>query len=180
MIYFPLDFLSGLLYNVCVEQKPLNTERKMKRFRFKYSTAVWLLLSLVVILSATGMFWNIFNIKEYAWAGAFKITVYALIVLITAFLTVFAISVMLYGYYLIKGEFLYTQFGFISSKLKISEITEITHFKKSDKLVIYFENNKFAVIVISPTEYEDFIKSIREINQKIIYSTKIDGEETPN
>ena len=29
-------------------------------------------------------------------------------------------------------------------------------------------------------EYEDFIKSIREINQKIIYSTKIDGEETPN
>lgn len=151
----------------------------MKKFRFKYSTAVWLLLSLVVILSAVGMVWNIFNVKEYAWAGALKIAVYVIIALITAFLAILAISVMLYGFYVIKKDCLYTQFGFISSKLKISEITEISHFKKSNKLIIYFEKDKYAVIVISPTEYDEFIKALREVNPKIVYFAKIDGEELP-
>lgn len=151
----------------------------MKKFRFKYSPVIWLLLSIVIVISLTGMIWNIFNIKEYAWAGAFKITIYALIVIITACLAIFALSVMVWGFYIIKNDCLYTQFGFINNKVKISSITQITHFKKSDKLVIYFEDNKYSVIVIAPNEYSEFIKTIRQINPKIIYNAKIDGEETP-
>ena len=150
----------------------------MKKFRFKYSATVWVLLAVVVILSTAGMVWNIFNLKEYLWAGAFKVTVYALIVLITAFLSLFALSVMAYGYYVIKKDCLYTQFGFVGSKVKISEITEITHFKKSNKLVAYFKDEKYSVIVIEEQNYDEFIKTLREINKEIKYSVKIDGEDT--
>ncbi|MBQ8426507.1 MAG: hypothetical protein IJX16_01965 [Clostridia bacterium] len=150
----------------------------MKKFRFKYSTSVWVLLMLVVVLSTAGMVWNIFNLKEYVWAGAFKITVYALIVAITAFLSVFAISIMVHGLYVIKKDCLYTQFGFVGSKVKISEITEITHFKKSNKLVAYFKDEKYTVIVIDEQNYDEFVKYLREINKEIKYSVKIDGEDT--
>lgn len=152
----------------------------MKKFRFKYSTTIWLLLAVVVVLSVAGVAWNIFNIKEYLWAGTLKITVYAVIVAVTGFIAILAISVMAYGFYVVKGENLYVCFGIIRSRMKISEITQISHFKKSDKLVVYFTDQKYTVIVISPAEYDLFIKTIREINNKVIYSAEIDGEDTPN
>lgn len=151
----------------------------MKKFTFKYSIAVWVLLALVLALSIVGIVWNVFNVIEYAWAGALKITVYALIVAITTFLAVFVVSIMVYGRYEIKNGALYTCFGFVKSKELIDDIVQITHFKKSDKLVVYFSDDKYTVIVISPREYERFVLALRECNQKIIYSTQIDGEDTP-
>ena len=152
----------------------------MKKFRFKYSLTVWLLLALVVALSLGGLAWNVFNIIQYAWAGAFKITVYALIVAITAFLAIFASSVMIFGFYIVKNGYLYTQFGFIASKVKLSDIVQITYFKKSDKLVAYFTDQKYTVIVIGSQDYDEFIKTLRGINPQITYNAEIDGEDTPN
>ncbi len=137
------------------------------------------MLFVVLALSIVGLIWNIFNLTEYVWAGAFKITIYALIIAITAFLTVFVISVLLFGRYEIKNGFLYTRFGFVFSKEKIEGITQIIHFKKSDKLVTYFSDDRYTVIVIDKGEYEKFILSLRKINPKIIYDVKIDGEDTP-
>jgi hypothetical protein len=172
--------LVKILYNVKVVRVLLLSERNMKKFRFKYSLTVWLLLALVVALSLGGLAWNVFNIIQYVWAGAFKITIYALIVAITAFLAIFASSVMIFGFYVVKNGQLYTQFGFISSKVKISDIVQITHFKKSDKLVAYFTDQKYTVIVIAPQDYDEFIKTLREINPQITYNAEIDGEDTPN
>ena len=42
----------------------LTIDLRDEKFRFKYSTSVWLLLALVVVLSIAGMVWNIFNINE--------------------------------------------------------------------------------------------------------------------
>ena len=144
-----------------VEYKKLDYVRDkrgvfMKNFRFKYNTTVWILLCVVLALSIAGLIWNVFNLTEYVWAGAFKITIYALIIAITAFLTVFVISVMLFGRYQIKDGYLYTRFGFVSSKEKIEDVVQITHFKKSDKLVLYFKDEKYTVIVIAKEEYEKF------------------------
>ncbi len=151
----------------------------MKSFRFKYSTTVWVLLVLVLALSIAGCAWNVFNLVNYLWAGAFKITIYALIIAVTLFLTLFVIAVMLFGRYEIKNGTLTTRFGIVASTVKISSVVALTHFKKSDKLVAYFDDNKYVVIVIDRTEYEDFILALREINHAIVYSTQIDGEDTP-
>ena len=81
--------------------------------------------------------------------------------------------------YVIKDGKLYTCFGFIRTKIEVEKITAVIHFKKSDKLVIYFNQNKYAVVVISPSEYDNFISALREVNPKIAFDNRIDGEDTP-
>jgi hypothetical protein len=87
---------------------------------------------------------------------------------------------MIYGNYAIKGKNIVCNLGFLKTTFNIEEVTQITHFKKSDKLVLYFINGNYTVIVISPEEYERFILAVREVNSKILYSTAIDGEDTPS
>ncbi|MBO7344774.1 MAG: PH domain-containing protein [Clostridia bacterium] len=151
----------------------------MKSFKFKYSTAVWVLLFLVLILSAVGICWNVFNLITFFNESTFKAVSYSLIILLTAFMLVFVLSVIFYGKYAIKDGFLVQYFGFLKTKTPISEIVEITHFKKSDKLVVYFADQKYTVIVISPEFYEQFILAIRKVNPKIGYDVKIEGEDVP-
>ena len=61
----------------------------------------------------------------------------------------------------------------------MKDVTEITHFKKSDKLVLYYKPDKYVVIVIDPLCYDDFVKTVRQINPMIIFDSQIDGEELP-
>ena len=150
----------------------------MKSFKFKYSATVWLLLSLILALSIIGAAWNAFNLTQYSWS-TFKVITYSLLTAMTAALAVFVLSVMISSKYVVKGEYLYTRFGFIFNKVKIEEIVEITHFKKSDKLVVYFSDAKYSVIVIPPENYGAFVIAIREVNKSAVYDVKIDGEDTP-
>ena len=150
----------------------------MKKYRFRYGKIVYLLLALVVAAAFAGGIWNVYNFVVYL-SDVFKAVTYMVIALLTLFLAILGLSIMVYGRYVISGEYLYTCFGFIKTKTKISEVTEIVHFKKSDKLVAYNKKGEYLVIVISPAEYEDFILNMREINREIVYESKIDGEDTP-
>ncbi len=149
----------------------------MKKFKFRYSSLIWILLTLVLVFCIIGLAWNIFNLTQYVWAGTVKILSYSLIIAMTAFLIIFVLSIMFYGNYVIKKGYLFTYFGLIYSKTKISEIVQITHFKKSDKLVAYFADQKYSVIVISPSAYDEFVLELRKENPAIYYSNKIDGED---
>ncbi len=86
---------------------------------------------------------------------------------------------MLYGCYTVKGSTLYCNFGVVKTSYDIKDVVCITHFKKSDKLVVYFKDAKYTVIVIDNKLYDDFIATLREINPSIAYDTRIDGEDTP-
>ena len=152
---------------------------KKSSFKFRYAPTFWALLFVVLILSIVGCGWNILNLIEYSFLGAFKTVTYALIVLATGFLAFTVVCIMAYGRYVVKDGALYTCFGFIKNKTLIDDIIAVTHFKKSDKLVVYFKDEKYTVIVISPSEYSEFISAIRELNSAIVYDARIDGEDTP-
>ena len=152
----------------------------MKKFRFKYTLAVWVLLISTLILSLAGLVWNIFGFIEYLWAGVTKIIGQACIILFNLALAVLDLSILTYGYYVVKDENLICYFGLIKTIYALEDIIAVTHFKKSNKLVIYFKDKKYTVIVISPESYGDFIGAIRSKNPQIVYDAKIDGEDTPN
>ncbi len=152
----------------------------MKKFRFKYPVIVWILLAAVLLLSVAGLCWNIFNLISVMPNDVLKQVLYGVIVALNGALVVLTVSVGVYGTYVIKGENLYSYFGFIRTKYEIKDIVEITHFKKTDKLVVYFKDEKYTVIVISPELYDDFVLAIREINKQIVYDKKIEGENTPD
>ena len=149
----------------------------MKKFRFKYSPLVWVLICLVILLCAGGFAWNVFNLTKGNLSKTFNLISYSFLCVVTFLLTVFAISLLVYGKYVIKDGKLYTYFGFIRSKIDISDIVCVTLFKKSNKLVIYLKEQCYSVIVISPDDYNDFVLSLREQNKEIYYDTKIDGED---
>ena len=114
----------------------------MKSFRFKYTVLIWVLLTAILCLSLAGVGWNIFNVIEFSRLNAVKTTTYSIILVFSALLCIVVIGVMLYGKYVIKDGKLYTCFGFIRTKIEVEKITAVIHFKKSDKLVIYFNQNK--------------------------------------
>jgi len=151
----------------------------MKSFKFKYSKSVWILLAVVLILSVLGLAWNILNLVEYSFLGAFKIVTYSLMVFMTAALTVLVLSVIFYGRYVVKKKEVITYFGLIKSRCKMGDIVQITHFKKSDKLVMYFKDEKYTVIVISPDKYDEFTATVREFNPSVIYTAQTESEDSP-
>ncbi len=152
----------------------------MKSFKLKYSPVIWILLALVILLSVCGLAWNLFTIIEFAGLRTYKVISAGILCALCFALTVLSLSVVFYGKYSIKGNYLYSCFGIIKSRIDINVITHVIHFKKSDKLVVYFGNKSYVIILISPSYYEDFILALREVNKNIIYDNRIEGEDLPN
>ena len=151
----------------------------VNKYKFRFSPLVGVLLCLVLIVCIAGCAWNAFNLTQYLWAGAIKIASYSLLVLITAFLALADLLCILNSYYSIANGRLKVSFGIFRTSIKVSDITSVIHFKKSDKLVVYFQKNGYSVIMISPSQYESFILSLREANPLVVYDVRIDGEDTP-
>lgn len=151
----------------------------MKKFSFRYAGAVLVLLIIVVLLSAGGLVFNVFSLITFIKADTGKAFSYSVMVAINLVLTVFSVALLLNGKYVFKKGCLRCVFGFITVRIDVSQITEIVHFKKSDKLVIYYGDNKYGVIVISPDKYDEFIEELRKINPSVKYESRIDGEDTP-
>lgn len=151
----------------------------MKKFRFEYSKLIWILLSLVLVLVAIGITWNIFNLIEYSFLGTFKIVSYSLIVALLTLLLVIVISVMLCSKYVVKDGFVHSYIGIFKNKTDVKDISCFVLFKKSNKLVVYYKDNKYSVVLLSPNDYDDFVLAVREFNHEIAFRTEIDGEETP-
>ena len=148
-------------------------------FKIKYSAVIWALVVAVAVISLLGFMWNVYNLVYFINAKPLKIITYSLLVLATGALFAIVIGVIFFGKYTIKDGVLCMKLGFFKLKTPVNEIVEITLFKKSNKLVTYFSDSKYAVVLISPADYENFILALRSQNQQIVYSTRFDGEDTP-
>ncbi len=152
-----------------------------KSFRFKFNKLTWVLLALVLVICLAGVGYNVYSLinalKRVYYVQ--KIIITSIILALNVFLVAFVVSVIVFSKYVIKDGCVYNYLGFVRGKSRIDEIIQITHFKKSDKLVVYFNDQRYTVVVISPTEYDEFISIIREINPKVYYTSQIDGEEQP-
>ena len=149
----------------------------MKKFRFKFSNLVWILLSVVLAVCLTSFALNVYNLTQYISYAFFKFFPYILYIIVSLFLVIVVLGIMLFSGYSLKNDCFYVRFGIFSSKTKVCEILAITHFTKSDKLVIYYKSNAFSVIVISKEKYDDFVLSLRELNKNIFFNKQIDGED---
>ena len=152
----------------------------MKTFKLKYSLTIWILLSVVLCLSIGGLAWNVWSAIEYLGPDTTKTISSFLTSALCLLLAVVCASVMLFGRYVVgKGAFVCC-FGLIKSKCDVKDITAIILFKKCNRLVMYFGEKKFSVILIDEQYYQDFILAVREQNKDVVYDVKIEGEDTPN
>lgn len=149
-------------------------------FKLKLTPILRVLLILVVLLSEAGFLWNIYNLIYFAGTGGFKIATYALLVVLTGMLSAIAVSIACCCKYTVKNKTICLHFGIFKIKTSTENVLEITHFKKSDKLVIYFTDEKFSVIMIDKKDYDAFILSLRNQNPAIRYDVRIEGEDLPS
>ena len=152
----------------------------MKSFKIKYSPLIWSLLTLVIVLSLCGLAWNVFSMIEFLGLNITKVISASILSVLCLALVIFSLSIVFYGKYIVKGNYLVSYFGIIKSKIDIGDITHVIHFKKSDKLVVYYGEKSFVIILVSPVFYEEFTLALREVNKSIVYDNRIEGEDTPN
>ena len=147
----------------------------MKKFRFKLNAVSLIMLIVGVLLSICCIVWNIFNITAY-----FRLNIDATLKLVSYFLVIavallaggLCVSVLAFSRYTVTQKYLLLNLGVLRSKTPVCDITEIAYFKKQNKLVCYFGEDKFSVIVIDQKEFDDFINALREQNGKIVYENK--------
>ena len=148
----------------------------MNKFKFLFSNLVKALLVLAILITLVGAGWNIYNLVSAKDLNAFNGIGFVLIVLINLFIFVTCLLILIKSEYQLKNDALYTTFGYLKNKLPLEQITEIIHFIKADKLVLYFDADKYTVIVIKKERYADFVSTLTKLRPEITYTVR--GEET--
>lgn len=87
------------------------------------------------------------------------------------------LAVVLNSYYSIENKDFVARWGFFANKIPLKDITGITLFRLTDKLVIYYSTDNFFVINAKRTDYENVITALMSANNKIVY---IENSENGN
>ena len=148
----------------------------MKKFKFRFPPLVWVLLLVGLTICALALALNVYNLTQYIHYDLFKYLPFIIYSVIALFLLFVVFSIMFFSEYSIKNGYLYVRYGIFYSKTKLDEIVQLAHFKKSDKLVVYFKGQTFSVIVIAKEQYDAFVESLKEINKQIFFTHQLDDE----
>ncbi len=140
----------------------------MKKFRINYSPIIYILLAIVTIIFGVSTFINVLNVISFLSVSTIKAVIYFLLALISFLLLTESVFLFFKGMYVIKNGYVYLYFGLIYSKNKIENIVNVYIYKKSKKLVVFFSDKKYTVIIINEKYYDEFIKSLKEQNPNIL------------
>ena len=154
----------------------------MEKFRinFKYATLIYILIGVGVLVGALSLYLNVKNLID-AYNGellkidSFNFVSKILFTLLSLLLITYGISLILACNYKVNEKVIVFRIGLLRSKYEISKIIRITHFKKTDSLVVYFNDQTYTVIIISPNDFERFIKTVREIKNDVIFENEIEN-----
>ena len=95
---------------------------------------------------------------------------YAVVLLVAVLALVIFISVLAHSVYKITDKQIVLRFGIIKS-------VKIHRFTKTNKLVLYFKDQRFTVVVVKPEWYGDFVQDILARGKHIEYETSEEEEE---
>ena len=141
----------------------------MKKFKFKFSPVLITMLILLLAVSVLGLTLNLirfFNTlsSEYLGVKPIVFAVLSLVLFLTAVLTLF------FSGYKIKNNELYFFVGLIKITLDIKKVLLIKELNKK-RLFLVYNDAKFTAIIINQKEFSSFIKTLKEVNPKIIYES---------
>lgn len=149
----------------------------MQKFRIKVSFFVNALLFLCAIVAGYIAATTFITLLKTQNDGIVRILISVALLCLAAFLLALFLSSLIYQYYSIKDGKLKLRLGFIAITYSIEDISEVIYFKDKQKLVMYYGEDKFTIILLSEEKHENFIKALRKINPEIIYDNKINEND---
>lgn len=150
-------------------------------YKFRFSKLI-IILSIAAILVAAGggIGWTIYRIVDIGFQTVLLGIQYVVLLLVSALIIVVFVSLLIRSCYKITDKEIVLWFGIIKSSYKIADIESVHLFTKTNKLVVYFKNERYTVIVVKPEWNNEFIKDLLSKNEKIRYdvsTTDKDGDD---
>lgn len=152
------------------------------KFKYKLTPVLWVLFILGLVIAGGCIYLNVSRFinllgapdtSSYNFIGSVLSTVVGIL----AF--VFIPPAMFASKYVITDKYLFAYWGIVKNRFDVKEITTVTHFRKTDKMVVYFSDESYTTINISPEEFDNFANALKEANKHIFYqlNTEDSGEK---
>lgn len=149
----------------------------MRTFRFRFSKLIILLQIAAMVLAAAAIAYTVYRMITLGFGDASLIIQYVLLLLFGVGAIVIFSAMLIRSVYIVGKNEIILRFGLIKSVYKIKEIESIRLFSKTNKLVLYFKNEKYTVISVKPEWYNDFIREVLSHNLNIHYDVSITDKD---
>lgn len=149
----------------------------MRTFRFRFSKLIILLQIAAMVLAAAAIAYTVYRMITLGFGDASLIIQYVLLLLFGVGAIVIFSAMLIRSVYIVGKNEIVLRFGLIKSVYKIKEIESIRLFSKTNKLVLYFKNEKYTVISVKPEWYNDFIREVLSHNLNIRYDVSITDKD---
>lgn len=151
----------------------------MKTYKFKLSKAAVILTIAGVLLGLGAIGFTVWRIYRTGFSEPLYIIQHVVLLLVGTIAIVIFASILIRSVYKITDKEIVLWFGIIKSTFKISDIESLHLFTKTNKLVIYFKDEKYTVVVVKPDWYNEFCKEILARNEKIRYDVSVSDSDEP-
>ena len=151
----------------------------MKSYKFRFSKLVLVLIGLAIAAALAAVAYTVYRIYLYGFSSPLLVIQHVAVLIVAALAIVIFVSLLIRSVYKITDTQIILWFGIVKQTFKIANIESVHLFTKTNKLVIYFKDDKYTVIVVKPEWYNEFTKEILARNDKIRYDVSTtDKDET--
>lgn len=145
----------------------------MKKFKYKFTRLTFWLLIGGIVLAAACIALNIVRfvniINSNLALDFYNVSSLVIAVVLSIAFIVFATIALLNSYYIIKEKSVVFKFGFIPTKIDVSEVKEVKFEGAKNKLELVFLDDSYFVIMVDKKDYESFVDEFRSKFTKIPY-----------
>lgn len=149
----------------------------MRTFRFRFSKTIILLQIAAMILAAAAIVYTAYRMATVGFGSASLIIQYVVLLLFGVLAIVIFSAMLIRSVYVVGKKEIVLRFGLIKTVYKIKDIESIRLFSKTNKLVLYFKNEKYTVISVKPEWFNDFIREVLSHNLNIRYDVSITDKD---
>lgn len=146
----------------------------MKKFKYTFSKLIIALFIVGMAIAVASIVINVINTVNH-YKGNYEFTGYdwfllILIVALSVFFIVIAISCLINSNYVIKDKKIVLSWGFIKNEIDLNEVKEMKYYPQKNRLELIFTDDSFFVVSTLNSWAYEFIDLIKEQAPKITYS----------
>ena len=143
----------------------------MKPYTFKLSKLAFAGCIGGILLGMGGIAFTVYRMMSPSIGfSSAQIIIQHVVILIASLLALVLFpSILIHSVYKVTDKEIILWFGIIKSSFALKDIESVHLFTKTNKLVVYFKDEKYTVIVVKPEWYNEFVKEICAANKAIRY-----------
>lgn len=143
------------------------------KFSYKFTTTTIIAVIVGIILAVACVFLNVDRLLKLLKAdvqGIGSFLSVGLAILVGVLGVIFITAFLLCSNYTVTDTHLISRWGIIVSKYDLKNATRITYFRKSEKLVFFYDEDNFINVCIENKQFDQFVDCIKKANPKVFYS----------